>query len=106
MALAMDFGFLLEPERQLLSIGFLVAEGALDPNCYDLLASEARLASFFAIAKGDIAAQALVPARPQATPVGQWRGADFVVGIDVRVSDARRWSCASRPAACSSRPTV
>ena len=35
----MDFGFLLDPERKLLSIGYRVAEGALDPSCYDLLAS-------------------------------------------------------------------
>ncbi len=54
MAMAMGFGFLLDPERKLLSIGYLVAEGALDPSCYDLLASEARLASFVAIAKGDV----------------------------------------------------
>jgi hypothetical protein len=50
----MEFGFLLDHDRQLLSIGFLAPEGALDANCYDLLASEARLASFFAIAKGDV----------------------------------------------------
>ena len=54
MALAMEFGFLRNPERKLLSIGYLADEGALDANCYDLLASEARLASFVAIAKGDI----------------------------------------------------
>jgi cyclic beta-1,2-glucan synthetase len=53
-AIAMEFGFLVEPERQLLSIGFRVAERTQDPSCYDLLASEARLASFFAIAKGDL----------------------------------------------------
>jgi cyclic beta-1,2-glucan synthetase len=53
-ALAMEFGFLVEPKRQLLSIGFRVAERAQDPSCYDLLASEARVASFFAIAKGDL----------------------------------------------------
>ncbi|MFZ5720147.1 MAG: GH36-type glycosyl hydrolase domain-containing protein [Pseudomonadota bacterium] len=52
-AQAMEFGFLLDPDRLLLSIGFQAAEGVLDPNCYDLLASEARLASFMAIAKGD-----------------------------------------------------
>ncbi len=51
---AMEFGFLFDPARQLLSIGYQVAEGSLDPNCYDLLASEARLASFVAIAKGDV----------------------------------------------------
>ena len=53
----MEFGFLLDRDRKLLSIGFLVAEGTLDPSCYDLLASEARLASFMAIAKGDVPAR-------------------------------------------------
>jgi len=57
MAMAMEFGFLFDKERQLLSIGYLISESAVDPNCYDLLASEARLASFFAIAKGDIPAR-------------------------------------------------
>ena len=57
MAMAMEYGFLFDKERQLLSIGYLISESALDPNCYDLLASEARLASFFAIAKGDIPAR-------------------------------------------------
>jgi cyclic beta-1,2-glucan synthetase len=55
MAEAMDFGFLLDPQRKLLSIGYRAGDGTLDPSCYDLLASEARLASFFGIAKGDIA---------------------------------------------------
>ncbi len=54
MAEAMEFDFLLEPRRKLFAIGYLIAEGRLDESCYDLLASEARLASFFAIAKGDV----------------------------------------------------
>ena len=54
IAMAMEFGFLLEPERLLLTIGYRVADRAQDPSCYDLLASEARLASFVAIAKGDL----------------------------------------------------
>jgi cyclic beta-1,2-glucan synthetase len=54
ISVEMEFGFLLDPTRQLLSIGFQVGEGSLDPSCYDLLASEARLASFVAIAKGDV----------------------------------------------------
>jgi cyclic beta-1,2-glucan synthetase len=57
MALAMDFEFLLDRDRLLLSIGFQAADGVRDPNCYDLLASEARLASFMAIAKGDAPAR-------------------------------------------------
>ena len=51
---AMDFGFLFDHDRQLLSIGYRVTDGTLDPSCYDLLASESRLASFVAIAKGDV----------------------------------------------------
>jgi cyclic beta-1,2-glucan synthetase len=51
---AMKFDFLFDSERELLSIGYRVADGSLEPNFYDLLASEARLASFVAIAKGDL----------------------------------------------------
>ena len=51
---AMDFGFLFDPMRQLFAIGYRVADGSLDSGRYDLLASEARLASFVAIAKGDV----------------------------------------------------
>ena len=50
----MKFDFLFDPARHLLSIGYRVADGTLDSNCYDLLASEARLASFVAIARGDV----------------------------------------------------
>ena len=57
MALDMEFGFLLDQDRKLLSIGYLASEGQIDSNCYDLLASEARLASFLAIAKNDVAAK-------------------------------------------------
>ncbi|SFU70784.1 cyclic beta-1,2-glucan synthetase [Nitrosomonas eutropha] len=53
-AFEMDFQFLLRPERKLLSIGYRVTERQLDESCYDLLASEARLTSLFAIAKGDL----------------------------------------------------
>ncbi len=50
----MSFGFLFDRSRGLFSIGYRVADGALDPGYYDLLASEARLASLVAIAKGDV----------------------------------------------------
>jgi cyclic beta-1,2-glucan synthetase len=49
----MDFKFLFDPSRKLFSIGYRATEGVLDASCYDLLASEARLTSFVAIAKGD-----------------------------------------------------
>jgi cyclic beta-1,2-glucan synthetase len=54
----MGFGFLYEPQRNLFAVGYRAADaegaGRLDPACYDLLASEARLASFVAVAKGDV----------------------------------------------------
>ena len=57
MSAGMEFGFLFDAGRQLLSIGYRESDGSLDPNFYDLLASEARLASFVAIAKGDVPAK-------------------------------------------------
>ena len=79
----MRFGFLFDPARQLLSIGYQVAEGVLDPSCYDLLASEARLASFIAIAKGDIAPKHWFKLGRAVTPIDRgsalisWSGSMF-----------------------------
>jgi cyclic beta-1,2-glucan synthetase len=50
----MDFKFLLDPERKVFTIGYNVTALRADNSYYDLLASEARLASFVAIAKGDV----------------------------------------------------
>lgn len=51
MASEMDFRFLMSSERKLFSIGYNADEGRLDDSFYDLLASEARLASMVAIAE-------------------------------------------------------
>ncbi|WP_323844226.1 GH36-type glycosyl hydrolase domain-containing protein [Microbulbifer magnicolonia] len=53
----MDFAFLYDPDRHLFHIGYNVTDAALDPNYYDLLASESRLTGFLAIAKGDVPAR-------------------------------------------------
>jgi cyclic beta-1,2-glucan synthetase len=50
----MDFEFLLNRRRRLLSIGFEMEAQQLHPSCYDLLASEARTSLFIAIAKDDL----------------------------------------------------
>jgi len=50
---AMDFRFLFDEHRQVFHIGYNVNTEQLDPSYYDLLASEARIASLIAIAKGD-----------------------------------------------------
>ncbi|MCK0208665.1 glycosyl transferase [Starkeya koreensis] len=83
MAMEMDFAFLLDPERKLLSIGYSLTENGLDPSCYDLLASEARLASLFAIAKGDAPTRHWFRLGRLATPLGNgsalisWSGSMF-----------------------------
>jgi len=83
MAHAMDFSFLLDRERKLLSIGYSLADNRLDQSCYDLLASEARLASLVAIAKGDVPTQHWFRLGRTATPVRNgsalisWSGSMF-----------------------------
>jgi cyclic beta-1,2-glucan synthetase len=54
---AMRYDFLFVESRQLLSIGYDGTTHELHSACYDLLASEARIASFIAVANGDIPQQ-------------------------------------------------
>ena len=49
-----DFSFLVNPNCQVLSIGYDIAKHDLSGACYDLFASEARLATFLAVARGDL----------------------------------------------------
>ncbi|MGZ5059948.1 MAG: GH36-type glycosyl hydrolase domain-containing protein, partial [Methylobacter sp.] len=50
----MDFRFLYDNDSHMFALGYRVMEGALDSSYYDMLASEARLSSFVAIAKRDV----------------------------------------------------
>jgi cyclic beta-1,2-glucan synthetase len=83
MALAMEFGFLFDEDRQLLSIGYRGSDNTLDASFYDLLASEARLASFVAIAKGDLPAKHWFRLGRSLTPIDggagliSWSGSMF-----------------------------
>ncbi len=74
-----DFSFLYHRKRHLFHIGYRVAEQELDAGFYDLLASESRLTSLLAIAKGDV-------------PVGHWGSLGrlfFAVGAKAGL---RSWS--------------
>jgi cyclic beta-1,2-glucan synthetase len=79
----MDFAFLWDPSRKLFPIGYRVADGRYDVAFYDLLASEARLASLVAIAKGDVPVEHWFRLGRPATPVGvgaallSWSGSMF-----------------------------
>ena len=50
----MDFGFLLNPRRKLLSVGYHADSERINPACYDLLATESRTAVFVAITQEHI----------------------------------------------------
>ncbi len=49
-----EFAFLTNPVRQILSIGYDVRGQKLHGACYDMIASEARIATFLAIARDEI----------------------------------------------------
>ncbi|MEO6096959.1 MAG: glucoamylase family protein, partial [Fibrobacteria bacterium] len=82
-ALEMEFSFLEDPQRKLFAIGFRVREEKLDASFYDLLASEVRLTSFLAVAKGDVPPSHWFRLGRTLTPVGKgatllsWSGSMF-----------------------------
>jgi len=79
----MDFRFLYDEPRKLFSIGFRPGDATLDTSCYDLLASEARITSFIAIAKGEVPSSHWFRLGRALTPVGRgaalisWSGSMF-----------------------------
>ncbi|MBO3761307.1 glucoamylase family protein [Ciceribacter sp. L1K22] len=83
LAFSMNFTFLFRPERRLLSIGYRADSRELDEACYDLLASECRLTSLFAIAKGDLPTEHWYRLGRQVVPIGaraaliSWSGSMF-----------------------------
>jgi hypothetical protein len=68
-----EFSFLYDQRRKLLAVGYWVPDRRLDNSFYDLLASEARLASYVAIASGQI-------------PFDHW----FVLGRRLTMARARQ----------------
>jgi cyclic beta-1,2-glucan synthetase len=49
-----DFSFLVNHDRMILSIGYEKGAAKIHPASYDMIASEARIATFLAIARGDL----------------------------------------------------
>ncbi|WP_242477870.1 GH36-type glycosyl hydrolase domain-containing protein [Rubrivivax gelatinosus] len=80
---AMDFRFLYDEERDLLTIGFNVDDRRRDVGHYDLLASEARLGTFVAIAAGELPQRAWFALGRQVSTLGgrsvllSWSGSMF-----------------------------
>jgi len=87
MALTPDYRFLYSARRRLFHIGYRVREQELDTAFYDLLASESRLTSLVAIAKGDV--EAAHRAHWGGLPASMvYSRAEVLVRIHVRVLDA------------------
>jgi cyclic beta-1,2-glucan synthetase len=78
-----DVSFLYDHSRDLFCIGYNVADRRLDSSFYDLLASEARLASFVAIAQGQVGQEhwfalgRLLTATGSAPALLSWSGSMF-----------------------------
>ncbi|MDD2770567.1 MAG: glucoamylase family protein, partial [Methylococcus sp.] len=94
----MDFRFLYDTECHMFALGYRVAEGALDPSYYDLLASEARLSSFVAIAKRDVPSShwfhlgRRVTRAAQGTVLLSWSGSMFEYLMPSLVTFTPRYS--------------
>jgi cyclic beta-1,2-glucan synthetase len=79
----MDFSFLYDSSRELFAVGYTVADRRLDNSFYDLLASEARLGSFVAIAQGQLGQEhwfalgRLLTATGAAPALLSWSGSMF-----------------------------
>ena len=98
MAMAMDFGLFYDPRRRLLAIGYDARTGKLDDSAYDLLASEARLASFVAVAKGDVPVEhwfhlgRSLTIADGATALASWSGSMFEYLMPLLVMASRPFS--------------
>lgn len=79
----MEYGFLYDPATHLLAIGYNVSERRRDASFYDLLASEARMTTFVAIAQGQLPQESWFALGRQLTVAGgepillSWSGSMF-----------------------------
>ena len=79
----MDFSFLFDKTRDLFAIGYNVGDQRLDNSFYDLLASEARLASYVMIAQGQVGQEhwfalgRMLTSTGGATTLLSWSGSMF-----------------------------
>ncbi|MGZ8516073.1 MAG: GH36-type glycosyl hydrolase domain-containing protein [Chitinophagaceae bacterium] len=79
----MDFDFLYDKAQHLLTIGYNAEEHRRDNSFYDLLASEARLTTFVAVAQGKLPQQSWFALGRQLTNIGttpillSWSGSMF-----------------------------
>ena len=94
----MEYDFLYDRERHLLAIGYNVNDRRRDSSFYDLLASEARLCSFVAIAQGQLPQENWFALGRQLTTAGgrpvllSWSGSMFEYLMPLLVMPAYEYS--------------
>ena len=88
MAIAMEFDFLLDPTASCSSIGYRVAEDSARPELLRPARLRGAARQLRRDRQGRRPGPPLVPARPRGDAGRARRGADLVVGLDVRVPDA------------------
>src|SRR6185312_13618779 len=97
-AMAMDFRLVYDDARKLFAIGYDERSDKLDVSWYDLLASEARLASFVAVSKGDVSAEhwfrlgRSLTIADGATALVSWSGSMFEYLMPLLVMPSRPFS--------------
>jgi hypothetical protein len=84
----MDYDFLYDRSQHLLSIGYNFEEQKKDNSYYDLLASEARLTTFVAIAQGKLPQESWFALGRQLNQCRHNTIASFMERIDVRIFNA------------------
>ena len=84
----MEYAFLYDKSQHLLAIGFNVETNHRDASFYDLLASEARLSSFVAIAQGKLPQESWFALGSPTNNRRKYARPSFVEWIHVRISDA------------------
>ncbi|MEO8803173.1 MAG: glucoamylase family protein [Rudaea sp.] len=98
----MDFGFLYDPARRLFSIGYDASDRRMDQSYYDLLASEARLASYLAIAQDQTPQEhwytlgRLLAQTPSGAALYSWSGSMFEYLMPLLVMPSYRNSLLDR----------
>jgi len=97
-AMEMDFRLVYQSQRRLFAIGYDARSGKLDESSYDLLASESRLASFVAVAKGDAPTEhwfrlgRSLTVADHATALVSWSGSMFEYLMPLLVMPPRPFS--------------
>ena len=101
----MEYDFLFDHARRQLAIGYNVGDRRLDASYYDLLASEARLANFVAIAQGKLPQESWFALGRTLTTSGgapvllSWSGSMFEYLMPLAGhADFRKHACSTRRA--------